>query len=590
MGKKPKHVVSEHQELMREWDFEKNNSLGFDPNVLGEASHTKVWWKCKEGHSWDAMIANRVKHNRGCPYCAHQRPITGETDLASQYPELAREWHPTKNKVSPSEVMPRTHKKAWWICERGHEWDAVISSRVAGVGCPYCANKKVLKGYNDLATIDPELAKEWHPSKNGSLTASDVTPASGANVWWVCSYGHEYQARVYGRKAGSGCPKCSDMLRTSFPEQAIFYYIKQEFPDAINSYKGIFESSMELDIYIPSLKVGIEYDGRLYHTSKAIQLRDARKYAICKEHGIFLIRVREMSRYSPILRSDREIEIPDASDNYLNWAINNLCYHLGRIVIPDVRRDRKPILEYLTARKTSLASEYPEVACEWDYKANSPLVPENFPPHSNERVAWKCKVCGTKWYAAIGDRTGEDKNGCPECASKRGAVNRIQTIVEAKGSLASQHPELLKEWDYSKNTTISPESVTSGSGIKVAWICATCGYEWDDSISHRVTGRGCPYCGHKVVVSGKNDLATLRPDLIREWDYQNNGLDPTTMAEHSGKKVSWICSKCGNQWEATIASRSSGSGCPKCSRRKKRSHKKQGPELLSIKEAEHGSD
>ena len=574
MGYKPKHVVSEHQNLLREWDYEKNNALGYDPNTLGEASHTKAWWKCEVGHSWDAMIANRVKHNRGCPYCSHQRPIPGETDLASQYPEIAKQWHPTKNKVGPSEVMPRTHKKAWWICEKGHEWEAVIGSRISGVGCPYCANKKVLKGYNDLATIDPELAKEWHPSKNGSLTAADVTPASGVKVWWICPYGHEYQTQVCSRKAGSGCPKCSDMLRTSFPEQAIYYYIKQEFPDAINSYRDIFKSSMELDIYVPSLKVGIEYDGRLYHTSKDIQLRDARKYKICKENGIFLIRIREMSDSTLILMADRKIEIPDASDKYLNWAINNLCYHLGRIVMPDVQRDRKQIFDYLTARKTSLASEYPEIAIEWDYEANSPLVPENLPPHSNERVAWKCKVCGNKWYAAIGDRTGEDKNGCPECAAMRGAKKLVQTMVKEKGSLASQHPELLKEWGYSRNLDTSPEEVTPRSGIKVAWICSKCGHRWDSTIDHRVSGRGCPYCARKAVVTGKNDLATLHPELMREWDFQKNTLDPTAVAEHSGKKAFWICSTCGNQWEATIASRSSGHGCSKCGHRKKRPHKK----------------
>ena len=582
MGKKPKHVVAEHLELMREWDVEKNSTLGFDPNTLGEASHTKVWWRCENGHSWDAMISNRVKHNRGCPYCSHQLPIPGETDLASQYPELAKEWHPTKNKVSPTEVMPRTHKKAWWVCAKGHEWEAVIGSRVSGVGCPYCANKKVLKGFNDLATINPELAKEWHPSKNGELSAEDVTPASGEKVWWICSYGHEYQAQVCARKAGSGCPKCSDMLRTSFPEQAIYYYVKQEFPDAISSYKDIFDSSMELDIFIPSLNVGIEYDGRLYHSSQMNQLRDARKYAICKEHGIFLIRVREMSRYSPILLSDRKIEIPDASDKYLNWAINNLLYHLGKIVIPDVRRDRKQIVDYLNIRKTSLASEFPGVAEEWDYDANSPLIPENFPPHSNERVAWACKVCGNKWYAAIGDRTREEKNGCPACAAIRGSKKRVQTVVKSKGSLASLHPELLKEWDYQKNTTVSPETITCGSGVKVFWKCETCGYEWPSTISHRVSGRGCPYCSHKAVIPGKNDFATLRPDLLLEWDYQKNDLDPTTLAEHSGKKVAWICSKCGNQWDATIASRSSGRNCPKCSRRKKRPRKKQIQEQLSI--------
>lgn len=100
---------------------------------------------------------------------------------------------------------------------------------------------------------------------------------------------------------------------------------------------------MELDIFIPSLNVGIEYDGRVYHTDSKIQIRDSQKYKICKEHGILLIRIREMSNYMPLLLCDRKIEIPDASDKYLNWAINNLCYHLGKNVMSDVRKDRKEI-------------------------------------------------------------------------------------------------------------------------------------------------------------------------------------------------------------------------------------------------------
>ena len=113
---------------------------------------------------------------------------------------------------------------------------------------------------------------------------------------------------------------------------------------------------MELDIYIPSIKVGIEYDGRVFHSSKSNKLRDARKYSICKSHGIKLIRIYEPTIYIPLLLCDHKIEIPDASDKYLNWAIYNLCIYLGKRVNPDVRKDRKQILEYLNIRKTSLAS------------------------------------------------------------------------------------------------------------------------------------------------------------------------------------------------------------------------------------------
>ena len=566
MPKKPKHVVAEHTNLMEEWDYEKNNKLNIDPTVLGEASHTKAWWKCKNGHSWMAMISNRVRHERGCPYCSHQLPVPGETDFATMYPELLKEWHPTKNTCNPSELMPGTHKKVWWRCEKGHEWEAEIKSRVSGVGCPYCANKKILKGFNDLATVHPELAAEWHPEKNGELTPYDVSPSSGKKIWWKCKNGHEFYAQICNRSAGRGCPKCSDRLRTSFPEQAVYYYVKQAFPDAINSYKDIFKSSMELDIYIPSIKVGIEYDGRVFHSSKSNKLRDARKYSICKSHGIKLIRIYEPTIYIPLLLCDHKIEIPDASDKYLNWAIYNLCIYLGKRVNPDVRKDRKQILEYLNIRKTSLASEFPMIAKEWDYEGNYPLVPENFPPHSNERVSWKCSVCGHTWNTPISYRTSDEKNACPICARKRGDAKRKIRRLHKQGNLADTHPHLLTEWDFDNNKDISPYEVIAGSPKKVFWVCKTCGYTWKTSIVHRTKrGSGCPCCSNQVIVAGVNDFATLCPELLDEWDYDTNnelGITPQSISKKSGKKVHWICSTCGHKWTASAATRSSGHGCP----------------------------
>ncbi len=206
------------------------------------------------------------------------------------------------------------------------------------------------------------------------------------------------------------------------------------------------------------------------------------------------------------------------------------------------------------------------IAKEWDYEGNYPLVPENFSSHSNERVSWKCSVCGHTWNAAIGDRTGEDNNGCPICARKRSGTKRKAKRIREQGSLADTHPHLLKEWDFDNNKDISPYEVIAGSPKKVFWVCKTCGYTWRASIDHRAKrGSGCPCCSNQVIVAGVNDFATLCPELLNEWDYDKNnelGITPQNISKKSGKKVHWICSVCGHKWVACAGTRSSGHGCP----------------------------
>ena len=134
--------------------------------------------------------------------------------MASRYPDLAKEWHPTKNiPLTPSDVLPGSEKKVWWQCSKGHEWMAKIRSRVTGSGCPICTNRKVLIGTNDLATLYPHLAKEWHPTKNGKLMPDSVTCGSKRKVWWQCSKGHEWYASVQSRVLdNTGCPVCAGRI------------------------------------------------------------------------------------------------------------------------------------------------------------------------------------------------------------------------------------------------------------------------------------------------------------------------------------------------------------------------------------------
>lgn len=116
----------------------------------------------------------------GCPVCAGAGDYPGENDMASLFPELAREWNPEKNgTLRPSQVTPASKRRVWWICPLGHTYAAAVGARTGqGSGCPYCAGKKVLAGFNDLATTQPCIAAQWHPTLNGALTPQMVTAGS----------------------------------------------------------------------------------------------------------------------------------------------------------------------------------------------------------------------------------------------------------------------------------------------------------------------------------------------------------------------------------------------------------------------------
>lgn len=161
-------------------------------------------------------------------------PNEGES-LAELFPDVASEWHPTLNgDLTPRGIKPFSQRKVWWQCKEhpDHVFDAAIGNRVQGRGCPICSGKKTLVGFNDLATVRPDIAAQWHPTKNGDLTPTDVTIGSGQKVWWQCPIAsdHEWQVAIYMRtdtNNGTGCPVCaggivveSTCLTTLFPEVA----------------------------------------------------------------------------------------------------------------------------------------------------------------------------------------------------------------------------------------------------------------------------------------------------------------------------------------------------------------------------------
>lgn len=200
-----KNLFDYFPELFPEWHPIKNGEL--TPKDISVSSNKKIWWICKKGHEWLAIVANRTRLGSGCPYCARVR-VTKERSLQVVNSELSRSWHTSRNgALKPKDVTYASSMKVWWRCDKGHEWQATVNNRSKGRGCPNCAGKIITKD-NCLAKVNPSLAKEWS-FRNGSLTPDSVMPSSNKKAWWKCDKGHEWQASIYSRNAGSGCPICS---------------------------------------------------------------------------------------------------------------------------------------------------------------------------------------------------------------------------------------------------------------------------------------------------------------------------------------------------------------------------------------------
>jgi len=201
--------------LQSELHGERNGSLRADQ--LSAGSSQRVWWRCADGHEWQASVGSRVGGSR-CPFCTGRRP-TRERNLEVCFPAIAAEWHAERNApMGPAEVTPASARVVWWHGPCGHNWQMAVSARTRrGRTCPVCTRRArvlALQGVDAapqrvLTKHFPHVVADWHPTRNDPPTRVDLMAKGTSAVWWLCEHcGQEWRATVRDRSAGGGCPSC----------------------------------------------------------------------------------------------------------------------------------------------------------------------------------------------------------------------------------------------------------------------------------------------------------------------------------------------------------------------------------------------
>ena len=530
-------------------------------NEVPYSGTVKVNWKCNKcGIQWSQTtnkMAQRPK--KDCPFCALRKP-SYFYNLALLYPDLEKQWHYEKNKnLTPNKVLPNSSKKVWWKCNNGHVWQAVICDRTTSTDtnlklnkpiCPYCNHKKPSSTYN-LLTEYPSIARQWNYLKNGNLKPTDVSPKSQRKVWWVCDFNpnHMWQDVISNRTAlNRECVICSKEFTISFPARALFYYLKQIFNDCEMEYR-IF-SKYILDLYIPSVKIAIEYDGWYFHSDTSSKVRENKKDSLLQDNGIEVIRIKEQKDELENIEIKNNIIKYHLGENYknLNKLIKKVLENVKNKtcreceIKVDIQKDHQNIenLYYHIRKANTLAVKYPNLVIEWSN--NNEFYPDTIRTYSQYKAKWICLKCNREYVATVNNKVKKNSN-CPFCSNRK---------VTEENSLHTNFPEIAKEWNYAKNEELTPKDVTYGSDKKVWWRC-TKGHEWEMRVYIR-TGKskgGCPYCSHRKLTV-ENSLKTRNPEICKIWNQdKNKGKLPEDYSYSSNVVVWWRCEK-GHEWKESI--------------------------------------
>lgn len=500
-----------------------------------------------------------------------------KVSLTESHPQIAAQLHRTLNApLTADDVTAGSKRKVMWECPTCHQvWRAEINKRTRanGTDCPYCNHKRPIVGTNDLATLHPELAEEWDEERNGTHKPQDYLPQSNKRIGWICRRcGCRWVAAIYSRTSGTGCPREAQQvvvagendLATLRPDLA------EEWEPALNDGKAPEQYTIGANIMI---QWTCRHCGNNWHAP--IYSRTKRRGTCCPYCAGKkpLIGVNDLLTKRPDLAAEWDYmrnngSTPEdyvwKSEQEVYWLCSTCCYSWSARICSRTRPNGSgcPCCAgaVVVPGKNDLQTLRPDLAAEWSDQNTK--KPSKYTVKSGERVMWRCATCGQTWSAIIANRTRSNGSKCPYCMRKRPSMGI--------NDLATTHPAVAVEWDYDLNDD-RPEDYLAGSGKVKWWRCDTYGVSWPARIQSRTRGTGCPYCSGRRPISNKTDLATLRPDLVSQWDTHNNGsLTPDQVGLKSERNAWWICDKCGCSYQQKVAARVSGKVLPCTSHRSRK--------------------
>lgn len=286
------------------------------------------------------------------------------------------------------------------------------------------------------------LLKEWDYKKNqqAGIDILSISKGSSKRVYWKCAEGHMWDCTLASRTCNnSDCPTCKKSGATSKAEQYLYNWLDYHLPN-VELHKLIGDG-LDVDIFIPSLKVAIEYDGEFYHRTgydrDGSADRYKRKLAICQSNGVYLIHIVERFNYDTGALRENEVMHECFHGEWntnmydLIRDISELIYKVKNHIIPL----KVPQDIYFTCIKNvskvkyekSLAYLKPEIEKMWHPTLNGGLTPAMVTPGCHDKAYFICPKCGYgtngEWYRKISD-SGYYGKGCPVCYKRMRAKGK----------------------------------------------------------------------------------------------------------------------------------------------------------------------
>ena len=511
------------------------------------------------------------------------RLLKSRRSIVETHPEVTAMWDTKKNApLLPAQFSMGSHYKAWWICDTGHEFEARITklTHCKLNGCPACwktsgNTRTSIKNKGSLAELHVEISLEWHPIKNGPLTAKHVAARSSKRVWWKCISGHEWQAPISARTSGSNCPVCYELTRGNILKRS---YLKKRgaisltHPELLKEWDYEKNHKFSPDDYHAGSHQHVWWKCRFGHSSKS-EIRVRAKGHKCPDCNAQTSRleVRILSEIKILVKSvewrkkhyGKEIDIY-LPEYKVALEIDGSVWHqhkkeldLGknallekkRVLVIRIRGDGLPLLGGNDISYKE--SEQDLQVVKRLFSKLSQINPEIIDPLKLNNYLNGNEYLNDEYYKRI--------------------LAQLPA-PEVEDSFAHNFPHLLSEWSE-KNAPLTPEMFSKMSSKRVWWKCSK-GHEWVTRVSKRATGRGCPKCARQVggaksrsTHARRNSLKVFSPKVAAELHQSLNGDLKASDISCSSKLVVWWKCENGHEWKQSPQSRRAQRGtheCPKC--------------------------